>query len=206
MLFRSCSSCCLLQSHLYLKPLLQVPRSSLVVAEDNDYAVARVVLFKRVVDDFKAAARSKGYQVGAASGRRGEQRGMSGGGAQGGKCGVCFVSLEAKRKPRRSPILGLTPLHADPCTRQVREYSPPAEGAELSTAQAEQLKRDAEAKKAALEQWCKTAYGEVGAGGTRARCTPYCEPAGVCCGGCGADEGTYRGDVDFVKHRREGGS
>ncbi len=48
--------------------------------------------------------------------------------------------------------------------RQVREYNPPAEGAELSTAQAEQLKRDAEAKKAALEQWCKTAYGEVGVG------------------------------------------
>lgn len=42
---------------------LQVPRSSQHIAEDNDYALMSVVLFKRVVDDFKAAARSKGYQV-----------------------------------------------------------------------------------------------------------------------------------------------
>lgn len=41
----------------------QVPRSSRSIAEDNDYALLSVVLFKRVVDDFKAAARSKGYQV-----------------------------------------------------------------------------------------------------------------------------------------------
>ncbi|KAG2492646.1 hypothetical protein HYH03_009062 [Edaphochlamys debaryana] len=40
-----------------------VPRSSAVIAEDNDYALMSVVLFKRVIDDFKAAARSKGYQV-----------------------------------------------------------------------------------------------------------------------------------------------
>jgi hypothetical protein len=47
------------------------------------------------------------------------------------------------------------------CRHQVREYVPPAEGVELSLAQTEQLKRDVEHKKAALEQWCKTAYGEV---------------------------------------------
>ncbi|GLC77785.1 hypothetical protein PLESTF_001066900 [Pleodorina starrii] len=82
-----------------------VPRSSAVVAEDNDYALVSVVLFKRVFDDFKAAARSKGYQV--------------------------------------------------------REYVPPAEGLELSQAQSVQLKRDVELKKGALEQWCRTAYGEV---------------------------------------------
>jgi V-type H+-transporting ATPase subunit C len=40
-----------------------VPRSSKVVAEDNDYALVSVVLFRRVIDDFKAAARTKGYQV-----------------------------------------------------------------------------------------------------------------------------------------------
>jgi len=34
------------------------------VAEDNDYSLVTVVLFKRVVDEFKAAARSRGYQVG----------------------------------------------------------------------------------------------------------------------------------------------
>ncbi|GLI62901.1 ATP synthase, subunit C [Volvox africanus] len=82
-----------------------VPKSSELVAEDNDYALVTVVLFKRVVDDFKASARSKGYQV--------------------------------------------------------REYKSPTEGSELSLAQTEQLKLDMEQKKGALEQWCKTAYGEV---------------------------------------------
>eukprot|EP00798_Chlamydomonas_sp_ICE-L_P027353 gene27353-4654_t len=40
-----------------------VPRSSKLISEDNDYALVTVVMFKRVVDDFKAAARSKGFQV-----------------------------------------------------------------------------------------------------------------------------------------------
>lgn len=40
-----------------------VPRSSKTVTEDNDYALVTVVLFRRVVDDFKTAARQKGYQV-----------------------------------------------------------------------------------------------------------------------------------------------
>jgi hypothetical protein len=42
---------------------LQVPRSSQTVSEDNDYALVSVVLFRRVVDEFKAAARQRGYQV-----------------------------------------------------------------------------------------------------------------------------------------------
>eukprot|EP00983_Pelagomonas_calceolata_P100547 1158580-Pelagomonas_calceolata.AAC.18 len=44
-------------------PCVQVPRSSRIVAEDNDYTLVTVVLFKRVVDEFKASARSKGYQA-----------------------------------------------------------------------------------------------------------------------------------------------
>ncbi len=40
-----------------------MPRSSNVVAEDQDYLVFTVVLFKRVVDNFKTAARQKGFQV-----------------------------------------------------------------------------------------------------------------------------------------------
>ncbi|KAF8058480.1 VHA-C [Scenedesmus sp. PABB004] len=40
-----------------------VPRSSVVVAEDADYALVRVVLFRRVADDFKTAARVRGFQV-----------------------------------------------------------------------------------------------------------------------------------------------
>lgn len=40
-----------------------VPRSSKILIEDNEYALMTVVLFKRVADDFKAAARVKGFQV-----------------------------------------------------------------------------------------------------------------------------------------------
>jgi hypothetical protein len=41
----------------------QVPRSSKLIFEDQDYALFSVTLFKRVADSFKAAARSKGFQV-----------------------------------------------------------------------------------------------------------------------------------------------
>lgn len=40
-----------------------VPRSSTVVEEDTDYAAFAFVLFRRVADDVKAAARAKGFQV-----------------------------------------------------------------------------------------------------------------------------------------------
>lgn len=80
-----------------------VPRSSKVISEDNDYILASVVLFKRVIDEFKVQARAKGFTV--------------------------------------------------------REYTPGSE-AETSGSAAEQLKKDLEVKKASLEQWCKTAFGE----------------------------------------------
>ena len=40
-----------------------VPRSGQTVAEDGDYTLKRVVLFRRFVDDFKQNARTKGCQV-----------------------------------------------------------------------------------------------------------------------------------------------
>lgn len=43
---------------------LQVPRSCRRVAEDADYVLMSVVLFRRTVDDFKTAARVRGFQVG----------------------------------------------------------------------------------------------------------------------------------------------
>lgn len=45
----------------------QVPRSSKLIYEDNDYSLYSVTLFKRVADSFKAAARSKGYQASSLS-------------------------------------------------------------------------------------------------------------------------------------------
>ena len=41
----------------------QVPRSSKQVAEDGDYLLYRVALFRRVCDSFKAACRTAGYQA-----------------------------------------------------------------------------------------------------------------------------------------------
>jgi hypothetical protein len=46
-----------------LRPHAQVPRSSKTISEDNDYTLCSVVLFKRVVDDFKSSCRTKGFQV-----------------------------------------------------------------------------------------------------------------------------------------------
>lgn len=40
-----------------------VPRSAVLVAEDSDYYAYSVLLFRRIVDDFKAAARSRGFQA-----------------------------------------------------------------------------------------------------------------------------------------------
>jgi hypothetical protein len=44
--------------------VLQVPRSSNKLAEDNEYALFTVVLFKKIADTFKTHAREKGFQVG----------------------------------------------------------------------------------------------------------------------------------------------
>jgi len=40
-----------------------VPRSSKVIEEDSDYSLFSVTLFRRVEDNFKSAARPKGFQV-----------------------------------------------------------------------------------------------------------------------------------------------
>lgn len=42
---------------------LVVPRSCAQVAEDTDYVACTVVLFRRAIDDFKVAARGRGFQA-----------------------------------------------------------------------------------------------------------------------------------------------
>ena len=99
-----------------------VPRSTRRVAEDADYVLMSVVLFRRVVDDFKAAARLKGFQV------KEYAPPAAAGGAEGdGEAAGAAAAAAA----------------------------PPA-GASV-----EQLRAAAEAKRAALEAWCRAAYGEV---------------------------------------------
>lgn len=85
-----------------------VPRSTAAVAEDGDYVVFTVVLFKRVADNFKTAARSRGFQV--------------------------------------------------------KEVAPPAAADACAGEGLERLAAGAEAKRAALEQWCITSYGEAFSG------------------------------------------
>ena len=46
----------------------QVPRSTRLITEDNDYALMSAVVFKRVAEDFKTAARLRGFQVRVAPG------------------------------------------------------------------------------------------------------------------------------------------
>jgi len=43
----------------------------------------------------------------------------------------------------------------------VREYVPPSESGEMSTAQADQMRANLESKRAAMEMWCRTAYDQV---------------------------------------------
>ena len=51
-------------SYFYYRQLAQVPRSSREIADDREYILVSVVLFKRVVDEFKQNAKSRGFQVG----------------------------------------------------------------------------------------------------------------------------------------------
>lgn len=57
------SSAARLEGFQRCNSILQVPRSSKQVQEDNDYALFSVVLFRRVVDTFKSEARNRGFQV-----------------------------------------------------------------------------------------------------------------------------------------------
>ena len=53
----------LTSSLINLAMCFQVPRSSKKLFEDNEYALYTVTLFGRVADNFRTAAREKGFQV-----------------------------------------------------------------------------------------------------------------------------------------------
>jgi hypothetical protein len=56
-------NCDLTSSLINLAMFFQVPRSSKKLFEDNEYALYTVTLFGRVADNFRTAAREKGFQV-----------------------------------------------------------------------------------------------------------------------------------------------
>lgn len=69
-----------------------------------------------------------------------------------------------------------TQMHTHTHT-QVKEYVPPPPEADVAVPtnmSVEQLRAAAEAKRAALENWCRTAYGEVGCRFTRCSCLAAC--------------------------------
>ena len=55
--------CNLTQSLIYLAMFFQVPRSSKKLYEENEYALYTVTLVGRVADNFRTAARERGFQV-----------------------------------------------------------------------------------------------------------------------------------------------
>jgi V-type H+-transporting ATPase subunit C len=97
-----------------------VPRSSAVVAEDGESALVRCVLFRRCADEFRAAARARGYQV------------------------------RDYAPPPPPPAEG---------TPEAAAAAAAAEQAKGLSAEA--LKADADAKRRALDAWCRAAYGEA---------------------------------------------
>jgi V-type H+-transporting ATPase subunit C len=97
-----------------------VPRSSLVVAEDGDSVLVRCVLFRRCADEFRAAARARGYQA------------------------------RDYAPPPPAPLPG---------TAEAAAAAAAAEHAKAMTVDA--LRADADAKRRALDGWCRAAYGEA---------------------------------------------
>lgn len=118
---------------------MQVPRSSKQIQEDSDYSLFSVVLFRRIVDTFKAEARQKGFQVGTSA--------LASHGDPGNVLHMWQMEVS-----RPDPVmLGL----------QVREYEFDQELQELQQKSGAKLKEDVESKRSQLEQWSSTAYGEV---------------------------------------------
>jgi len=97
-----------------------VPRSSALVAEDGDAALVSCVLFRRCADEFRAAARARGYQV------------------------------REYVPPPPPPAPG---------TPEAAAAEAAAERAKGMTLEA--LTAEGEAKRRALDGWCRAAYGEA---------------------------------------------
>lgn len=117
----------------------QVPRSSKLIFEDNDYSLFSVTLFKRVADSFKAAARSKGFQV------------------------IDIHDGDSHHSDVLQSLQDnlLNAVLITDCLIQVRDYEFNQELQENQSEAAKSLKANADSKRSQLEQWSALAYGEV---------------------------------------------
>ena len=134
---------------------MQVPRSSKLIYEDNDYALYSVTLFKRVADSFKQAARSKGFQVLA-------KCHPSSSFHESGDC--CLLDTFMY------PLIIMPPFCKGLClcvtqccmvVLQVRDYEFDQEMQSSQSEAAKGLKASADKKRKQLEEWSASAYGEV---------------------------------------------
>ena len=106
------------------------------LAEDGDYVLHTVVLFRRVADAYRAAARARGFQV----------------------RDVDMASLAAATgaKAATSTTNGTSASAASAAAAAAAAASPSANNA---TASAEALRSELDAKRTALERWARAAYG-----------------------------------------------
>lgn len=107
------------------------------LAEDGDYVLHTVVLFRRVADAYRAAARARGFQVrdvdmAAAA----ALAGGGGAGTNGNGAAAASASASAAAAASSSP------------------------SASNATASADALRSELDAKRTALERWARAAYGE----------------------------------------------
>jgi V-type H+-transporting ATPase subunit C len=110
-----------------------VPRSAVEVAEDKDYVAFMVVMFRRVVDEFKVAARSKSFQAKELAATALELLAAEGDGTSTVTATMAAVSHDG----------GSSACVTD------------------NEATLARLRQDMELKRSALIQWCLASYGEA---------------------------------------------
>lgn len=108
-----------------------VPRSAEQVAEDKDYVAYMVVMFRRVVDEFKVAARARSFQAKE----------------------VAAASLELLAAEGEEG--------SDATAAGVSNGKGSSAGMTDNEATLARLTQDMESKRAALIQWCLASYGEA---------------------------------------------
>jgi len=124
--------------------LMQVPRSSKKLSEDNEYALYTVTLFRKVADTFKTSAREKGFQVGSKLCCRVKH--------------ICFFN----HLGFMTQIWQL--IFSDSCGdlwNQVRDFEFDPEGQMQRSEELDRLQHDQEILQSTLLQWCYASYGEV---------------------------------------------
>ena len=144
-----------------------VPRSTSVVAEDQDYQAFTVVLFRRVVDNFKTAARGKGFQVR----RRGASLRLRAGAPRhparvlrrstAHRTRLCWPISHALCNPCTTPACAYEPRRPRHPREQVKDLKVDPEAARSSEAELARVRTEVEQRRVSLEQWCITSYGEA---------------------------------------------